>query len=629
MTFLKKAATVLWAYLKKLLFPAAAYFLVEALTALLLKPGSGNGLWFGLLWALLLSTLCLILPKMAGRIFFGITYYASLLWALAQVAYYSVFGRMMWTADVGFAGFGADYFGDIIGKFPAFWWIGGAALLALGVLVIWKFPKPFEKFACRLPWLVVTVASVTMLFILPEIVFLRDNDVWGTRSEYGQSSSYRATYNTMYDARKVYDICGVYQLTLRDLWFNGIYPLTPGYLNMLAQQKGELDTWFAHRPEKAPNELTGYLKDKNVVLVLMESMDDWMITPEDTPTLYRMMEEGICFTNFYTPGYGTARTINSEVCMNTGIYLPTNGHYIFDYVTNSFRQSFASQMTAAGYSAEVFHYNEGAFYSRDVFEEAMGYNHYNSFMEYTTDENALYDDCLLFDLPEMKELFFREGRTFNTIITRSAHLSYKYNEVLSYWGLRKYPEYRGKYGSEEENCARMKAKLVDDLFARLLQELEAAGQLEDTVIIGMTDHYTYGYKNMEELYSLSGVTETLLLEKTPCFVWSADCEPMQVEKTLNTADFLPTMLNVLGIESDCNYLGQDAFDPGYEGYALFPDGSWICDGVVCMATSEGYQILQNTKNKELSQEYLHAMHGKTLEFIRMSNLLLTSDYYAK
>ena len=59
-----------------------------------------------------------------------------------------------------------------------------------------------------------------------------------------------------------------------------------------------------------------------------------------------------------------------------------------------------------------------------------------------------YDDCLLFDIPELNQLFFREGKTFNTIITRSAHLSYVYNEVLSHYALKKYPDYRGKYGSQ-------------------------------------------------------------------------------------------------------------------------------------------------------------------------------------
>lgn len=54
---------------------------------------------------------------------------------------------------------------------------------------------------------------------------------------------------------------------------------------------------------------------------------------------------------------------------------------------------------------------------------------------------------------------------------------------------------------------------MDDLFARLLAELEANGTLNNTVIIGVTDHYTYGYKNEQALLELSGVKEPLLLER--------------------------------------------------------------------------------------------------------------------
>lgn len=615
-------------YLKNLLLLAGAYFLTECLTAFLLRPESLNGLAFGALWALLLASVCLALPRLAGRITFGITYFVVLLWSLAQIAYYRVFGRMMWFTDIGYAGEGAPFLGDIIGMFPAMWWIGGLLLVALGAVLIWKFPKPQQRM-WQLSYLCYTAAAIIGLCFLPELVFLRDNEVWGTKSEYGQSSSWRAAYTTMYNAEKVYDICGVYHLTARDLWAHGIYPLTPAYQFDLKTQRDELDAYFSTRGDKQDNDMTGAFAGKNVVLVLMESMDDWMITQEDTPTLYRMMAESVNFTNFYTPGYGTARTINSEFCVNTGIYLPTDGKYVFNYVTNSFKQSIASQMTANGYSAEVFHYNDGSFYSRDVFEEAMGYNTYNSYAAYTDDKDALYDDNLLFEIPDLKNLFFREGQTFNTIITRSAHLSYKYNEVLSHYALKQYPQYRGKYGSEEEDCARLKAKLVDDMFARLLQELEAAGQLENTVIIGVTDHYTYGYKNMQELYSHSGVEDTLLLEKTPCFVWSADCTPQTVEKTLNTADFLPTMLNLLGIDSPYSYLGQDAFDPNYEGYALFPDGSWISGGVVYKMMGKHGVMLENTTGKNVPEEYIRKMNDKVMVFIRMSNLLLTSDYYAE
>lgn len=606
---------------------AGAYFAVELLTFVLLDPGEWSALAFGALWALLLSALCLCLPRTAGRIAFGITYYFYLSWALAQVGYYSVFGRMLWLQDIFYAGEGAQFFGDILGAFPVLWWLGGAVLLGLGGILIWKYPRYNQGFGPRIAGLSLSVACVVGLCLLPEAVFLKDKSIWGTRSEYAQSSSYRANYNTMYDAKNVYNITGIYQLTLRDVWRHQLYPLTPAYRAEQDAQIGKLDRYFSQRGEKQANAMTGIFAEKNVVFVLMESMDDWLITPEDTPTIYKMMEEGIRFTDFYTPGYGTARTINSEFCANTGIYLPTNGKYVFNYVTNSFNQSIASQATANGYTAEVFHYNSPDFYSRGVFEPAMGYRNYNCYEDYETDKDRLYDDCLLFDIPQLNELFFRDGQTFNTIITRSAHLSYVYREVLSHYALKQYPQYRGKYGSEEEDCARVKAKLVDDMFARLLSELEQHGQLENTVIMAITDHYTYGYLNMEELYAHSGVEDLLLLEKTPCFVWSVDCPSVEVTKTLNTADFVPTMLNLMGIDSPYNYLGQDAFDQNYEGYALFPNGSWISDGVVYSTSSGQPKILRNTKGKELTEEYVAQMAKKTAEFIHISNLLLTSDYY--
>ena len=101
-------------------------------------------------------------------------------------------------------------------------------------------------------------------------------------------------------------------------------------------------------------------------------------------------------------------------------------------------------------------------------------------------------------------------------------------------------------------------------------------------------------------------------------------------KTLNTADFLPTMLNLLGINSPYSYLGQDAFDPDYKGYALFPDGSWICDGVVCRVDAGGKAtILQNKNDMEVTQKTINEMAALSREYIRISNLLLTADYYQK
>lgn len=47
-----------------------------------------------------------------------------------------------------------------------------------------------------------------------------------------------------------------------------------------------------------------------------------------------------------------------------------------------------------------------------------------------------------------------------------------------------------------------------------------------------------------------------------------------MDKALTPPTLLPTVLNLMGIESPYRYLGQDAFDPRYPGTVYFPNGSW-------------------------------------------------------
>ena len=198
--------------------------------------------------------------------------------------------------------------------------------------------------------------------------------------------------------------------------------------------------------------------------------------------------------------------------------------------------------------------------------------------------------------------------------------------MLSYWGLKKYPEYKGMTGNEETDCALLKARLVDDLFQWLLMALEDEGQLENTVIIGVTDHYTYGYKDMDSLLALSGVEKEILLEKTPCFIWSAELQAMEVDKVLNTSDLLPTVLNLMNIPSEYRYIGHDAFDDKYEGFVPFSDGGWIYGDVAYDAGADEYVSICGNQHA-LSAEFQQAMETKVQEFIRINNLILETDYY--
>ena len=616
------------------LFIPLSFFLIEGFAFFFLSLNTGefqlSQLWplaFGILWAVILSGFVRLLPVKAGKIVYGILYFIAAVYAAVETGYYYLFSEMMWLSDFRYASEGSDYFSVLL-SYPAGWWLGLAALAVQGVFILRRFPE--WKLGWRTGAAAVSAVAAAAIgaALLPQAVFLQDGDIRYASSDYGRVQSAEAAYDNMFNAHRLYQVCGLYQTLGKDIYKNGIYPLTPGYAMARKAGKAEINAYFAAREEGGKNEMTGILKGKNVVLVLMESMDDWMIG-DYTPTLKQLMSEGISFTRFYTPGYGGIRTFNTEFCINTGSFLSSQGGYAFDYVTNSYRQSLASLLTNQGYSAKTFHYNDPSFYSRGVFSPAMGYSEYVCYADYIgeDDEDLLYDDQLLFDNPELNAEFFREGQpTLNFIITRSAHLSYKYNEVLSYWALKKYPEFRGLTGNEETDCAYLKAKLVDDLFARLLQELEEKGELDNTVIIGVTDHYTYGYKDEESLLALSGVDNDLLLEKTPCFIWSTDLQPMEVDKTLNTSDLLPTVLNLLGVDSPYDYIGRDAFDPTYEGYALFSDGSWIA-GDTAYDAAAGQTLSVSGGSAEVSEETMEEMAEKTEQFIRINNLILETDYY--
>lgn len=606
----------------------AAYGLVEVFGFLFL--GDTGNLWplaFGALWACILTGLVRALPALAGRIVFGVTYFLFAAYTAVQTGYYNLFNQMMWITEFRYASEGSEFFSVLL-QYPLHWWLLLVGSLVLGAVIVWKFPRRVRQWQRTTIAALVAASAVIGAMLLPEAVFVHDRQVQYAGSDYGRAQSAEAAYTNMFNAHRLYKVCGVYQTAVKDVYRDMIYPLLPGYASAKAEAVKEVDSYFAQRGEKQENEMTGIFRGKNVVFVLMESMDDWALG-EHTPTINRLMEEGIDFTDFYTPPYGGVRTFNTEFCANTGSFLSSQGGYAFDYVTNDYRQSLACLLTQQGYSAKVYHYNTPDFYSRGVFSPAMGYEEYVSYEDYVTEatKRDLYDDQFLFNNEQVSESFFREGQKLNFIITRSAHLSYKYNEVLSYWGLQKYPEYRGMTGHQEEDCMYLKARLVDDMFARLLEELEAHGELENTVIVAFTDHYTYGVNDVELVLERSGVDDMLLLEKTPCFIWSADGPAVKVVKTLNTSDLLPTVLNLMGIESPYSYLGQDAFDDRYEGYALFPNGSWVSNGVAYNVSNDRTMVLED--GAAATKELVARMSQTLSRYVYINNLILETDYYSQ
>jgi hypothetical protein len=90
---------------------------------------------FAALWALMAAGLVWLLPRKMARIFYGIFYFLLVLYAGFQTGYYLLFGQMMWLSDFRYASEGADYASVLLG-YPVEWWLGLAALIVLGGLLV-------------------------------------------------------------------------------------------------------------------------------------------------------------------------------------------------------------------------------------------------------------------------------------------------------------------------------------------------------------------------------------------------------------------------------------------------------------------------------------------------------------
>lgn len=614
-----------------ILWVPLSFFAVELYIRAFITDAGSYGWRFSALWSLIFAAGLLMLPKKAGRVLYGIGYLVLAGFAIGEMACKNILHHMIWIADSVHLTEGAEYGGTIRAGLDLRFWCFSILLLLVGVLGVWLFPR-YRRRWWTVPLCLACIAGaiVGRHYLLNECLFIDP----AAKHEYYDAIVFRQTqnnygiYTTFYDAEKVCSVVGYYQLLEQDVLRHHIRPRLPSYKEQIEEKRRTADAFYAGRAAHTENDMTGLLQGKNVIMVLMESMDDFLLNKEDTPTICRMMDEGINFTNFFTPIYSSIHTFNAEFCANAGYFLPTSGTSSLSYSDNDFSESLPSLLRQEGYSANTYHYNSPVFYNRGVMLPAIGFESYVCYEDYlsdTDDETALYDDCYMLNNETLCDEMFGHDRFYDYIITRNAHTPFLYDDEFAAFALAQHPEYKGKYANETLDVIECKARTVDDMFALLLQRLEEYGHLDDTAIVAFTDHYAYPVTDQWMVQQLSHVNNTYMEMRTPCFIWAQDMEPQKVDKTLNTADLLPTVLNLLGIDSGYDYLGGDAFDENYEGYVVFSDGAWLYNDVLY----GGGEVIEELSPGAAERCDIEWMEKQALAYIQTSDAMIETDYYRK
>ena len=323
-----------------------------------------------------------------------------------------------------------------------------------------------------------------------------------------------------------------------------------------------INTYVQSLTPSKKNAYTGLFEGKNLIFLTAEAFSAEVIDPELTPTLYRLANQGIQFTDFYQPD--SAGTTGGEYQNLFGM-LPTAGGMSFKNTAgNNNYFTMGSQLNRLGYYGKAYHNHDYFFYDRHLTHTNLGYS--DGFMGFHNGmEKLVKDQWPKSDLEMIQGTVpeYLDKQPFNIYyMTVSGHSNYGPGSncmtAKNWEKVKDLPYSTNVKGYLAANLE------LEYAMAYLVKALEDAGIADDTVIVLVTDHYPYGLSN-KELTELFGYAPTDLFKRdhSRLILWSGmleDMEPIVVDTPTSSLDILPTLSNLFGTEFDSRLMpGRDVF----------------------------------------------------------------------
>ena len=330
--------------------------------------------------------------------------------------------------------------------------------------------------------------------------------------------------------------------------------------------------YFGSREPTAKNEYTGMFEGKNLIFLTAEGFSSYAADPELTPTLYALANSGFVFENFYNPLWWVS-TSDGEYA-NCQSLIPKSGAWsMYQSGGNSLPFTLGNQFRRLGYNTYAYHDHDYTYYDRNVSHPNMGYDYkgVGNGLELTETWPASDLEMMEVSVPE-----YLDDTPFHVYyMTVSGHMNYTFsaNDMSE-----KHRQAVAHLDLSEEAQAYLACNIeLDRALAYLLEQLEAADILEDTVICLAADHYPYGL-DKEYIDELAGheVEENFELYRSTLILWSGDMEkPVSISKPCSSLDILPTLSNLFGLEYDSRLMmGRDILSDS-EALVVFSNHSFI------------------------------------------------------
>ena len=386
------------------------------------------------------------------------------------------------------------------------------------------------------------------------------------------------------------------------------------------------DEYLANAVPTRKNNYTGLLKDYNLITICAESFCPWFISEELTPTLYKLSHTGILFENYY--GTFQSVTTNGEYTMCMGLYPDmsrTKTDSSFNVAgTNYLPFCLGNALKGMGYQAWGYHDYIGDFYNRNITHANMGYTFKAA--DSGLDVKIDWPSSDLEMMEASVDDYINSGEPFHAYyMTFSGHYQYNWDNAMS----AKNRDAVKDLPYSEPVKAYIACNLeLEYALEYLMQRLEQAGVADKTCIVLTNDHYPYGLTE-DEYNELAGQTLDTTFEKYRnsfiCYVPGLS-ENIVVDEYCSTADILPTLLNLFGVDYDSRLLaGTDVLSSGLH-VAVLSNKSFLTKTFRYDAGTE--TVIPADENTTVSDELAEAYRLYVDSRFQLSGNILNSDYYA-
>ena len=601
---------------------------------------------------MVLGLLCNVFKKRASKVILIVSTLILTLYFMVQTIFYKLFSVPFSFMTLGLAGNALDFTSIIKDAILQNWFI--LLLIAIPLILIICLHKKIKFSQFNGKQIGIWILSIVMyLIILVGVIFVDSKWVY---------SSYNLLFNINAQEKNIAKF-GLINSTMIDIErtifgfeekavieddgvseeqneVNGEEVTEPeeptyneldlGLEELIAQTSDEgLKNVYEYIANKEPtnkNKYTGYFKDKNLIFILAEGFNSIAVDENLTPTLYKLVNSGFVFNNFYTPVF--LSTTGGEFQATTGLIPTQNILNLWKKNKPKISYALGNSFRKIGYTANAYHDWTYTYYSRHDTMKTLGFDSYMGIgngLEKLMDGKWIPRDVDMMNVTT--DFYTSEDKFVTYYVTVSGHAPYNYGSGNST---------ATRYKAETENLpysTPVKAYLatqmeLDRALETLINKLNEKGILDDTVIALVGDHYPYTL-TIDQVNEVSDYTrdEVVEVNRSNFILWNSEMdEPVKVDKVGSQIDVLPTLLNLFGIEYDSRLMmGQDILSDN-PGVAIFSNRSWVSDYGTYF--SSGKEFLPK-ENVEIPEDYVGEMNREVANKFTMSQSFLKYNIYEK